>query len=133
MNNELIQFVDIILYRFEKSVQNSNKKFVYFKAGNNARSPSEILSHLVDLSNYSLGILNAAKPSYSENSLLEKINSNFLAMKSHLANNSGDADTTRKLINGPLSDTLTHIGQLALLRRLNGNPIAWENYTNVNT
>lgn len=133
MNNELIQFIDIILYRLEKSVQNSNEKYLNFKPGNDTRSPAEILSHLVDVSNYGLGILKAAKPSFSEDSLLEKINSNFLAMKSHLANNSADKDTTRKLINGPLSDTLTHIGQLAFLRRLEGNPIAWENYTNANT
>ena len=54
-------------------------------------------------------------------------------MKSHLLKNKIDEDIAKKLINGPLSDTLTHIGQLTLLRRLEGNPIKWENYTNAET
>jgi len=27
------------------------------------------------------------------------------------------------IVNGPLADTLTHVGQIAVLRRLNGNPV----------
>ena len=133
MNNELIELVNIILYRLQKSVQGANEEYFHFKGGNDARSPSEILSHLVDVSNYGLGILEAPKPSNSENSVLEKINENFNSMKSYLESNTVAENTTKKLINGPLSDTLTHIGQLALLRRLGGNPIEWENYTNAKT
>lgn len=29
---------------------------------------------------------------------------------------------TNRLLQGPISDILTHIGQLSLMRRLNGNP-----------
>lgn len=31
------------------------------------------------------------------------------------------------IVNGPLSDALTHTGQIALLRRLNGNPVPKHN------
>jgi len=33
-----------------------------------------------------------------------------------------------KLFQGPVADALNHIGQLAMLRRMAGNPIKGENY-----
>jgi hypothetical protein len=36
--------------------------------------------------------------------------------------------SAEKLFQGPLADALTHIGQLAILRRLSGIPIRGENY-----
>src|SRR5208337_628654 len=33
-----------------------------------------------------------------------------------------------KLFQGPIADALTHVGQLAMLRRLAGKPIQGENY-----
>jgi len=133
MNNELIQLVNIIQYRLKKSVQGASDEYFDFKAGNDARSPAEILSHLVDVSSYGLSLAGAEKPSDIESSVLEDIDGNFLALKSHLSKSKIDTESSKKLINGPLSDTLTHIGQLALLRRLKGNHIEWENYTIANT
>jgi hypothetical protein len=36
--------------------------------------------------------------------------------------------STEQLLQGPLADTMTHVGQLALLRRLSGAPIPPENF-----
>lgn len=33
-----------------------------------------------------------------------------------------------KLFQGPIADALTHVGQLAMLRRLAGSPVKGENY-----
>jgi hypothetical protein len=33
-----------------------------------------------------------------------------------------------RLLQGPIADALTHVGQLALLRRLAGSPMPGENY-----
>jgi len=133
MNSKLIQLTNIILYRFRKSVENSSEEYLSFKAGNDTRSPSEILAHLADVSGYGLSILNAPKPNNSQKSILQKVDENFMEIKSYLSINKVDGVTAKKLINGPLSDSLTHIGQLAFLRRLEGNPIEWENYTNADT
>jgi len=35
---------------------------------------------------------------------------------------------TEKLFQGPIADSLTHIGQIAMLRRLAGSPLRGENY-----
>ena len=43
----------------------------------------------------------------------------------------GDASlhaSPEKLFQGPVADALNHIGQLAMLRRMAGNPIKGENY-----
>jgi hypothetical protein len=36
--------------------------------------------------------------------------------------------TDRQFLQGPLSDAMTHAGQLAMLRRLAGSPVASENF-----
>jgi hypothetical protein len=33
-----------------------------------------------------------------------------------------------KLFQGPIADALTHVGQIAMLRRLGGDPVKVENY-----
>ncbi|MCV5942504.1 hypothetical protein OFN64_38105, partial [Escherichia coli] len=38
-------------------------------------------------------------------------------------------DLLLRLLQGPLSDAMTHIGQLAQLRRLAGSPVRGENFT----
>lgn len=132
MNKELIQLINIIQYRLEKSMYKADEKYFDFKVGNDSRSPNEILAHLVDVSNYGLSILKAPKSSNKESSLLKKLNGNFIFMKSFLLKEDIDDDTSKRLINGPLSDTLTHIGQLAFLRRLQGSPIEHENFSKAN-
>ena len=39
-----------------------------------------------------------------------------------------DPDTARRLLQGPLADAMTHVGQLAMLRRLAESPIAKESF-----
>ena len=39
-----------------------------------------------------------------------------------------DGMTAERFLQGPLSDAMTHAGQLALLRRLAGSPVAPENF-----
>jgi hypothetical protein len=36
--------------------------------------------------------------------------------------------TTEQLLQGPFADTMTHVGQLAMLRRLADSPVAPENF-----
>ena len=79
MNSDLVQLTHIILYRLEKSVENSGEHFLNLKPGNDVRSPNEIISHLVDVSNYGLSLLDLPKAGNTSKSLLEKINENLMA------------------------------------------------------
>ena len=38
------------------------------------------------------------------------------------------SDAANRLLQGPLADVMTHVGQIALLRRLTGSPIPPENF-----
>jgi len=132
MNTALIQLINIIQYRLEKCLDEADEDYYEFHMGKESRSPKEILSHLVDVSNYGLSMLGATKSSAKGNSILEKVELNFKTMKAFLSETAVNKDLSKRLINGPLSDTLTHIGQLAFLRRLYGSPIAHENFSNAN-
>jgi hypothetical protein len=45
-----------------------------------------------------------------------------------LASNAPVQAPLEKLFQGPIADALTHIGQIAILRRLAGEPVKAENY-----
>jgi hypothetical protein len=45
-----------------------------------------------------------------------------------LASDAPLSDTPERLLQGPIADALTHVGQLTLLRRLEGTPMRSENY-----
>ena len=129
MNKELIQLLNIIVYRLDKSLHNADQEYFDYKLGNESRSPNEILSHLVDVSAYGLRIIDSSMSIDKTGDILENLHSNLKIMKSILFKEELADETSKRLINGPLSDILTHIGQLAFLRRLQGNPIEHENFS----
>ena len=51
-------------------------------------------------------------------------------LAAHLRDESAllDGMTEERLLQGPFSDAMTHAGQLAMLRRLGGAPVAPENF-----
>jgi len=46
----------------------------------------------------------------------------------HLASDKPLHAPVEKLFQGPVADALTHVGQIAVLRRLAGSPVKGENY-----
>ena len=50
------------------------------------------------------------------------------ALEAYLASDQPLHETAEKLFQGPVADALTHIGQIAMLRRLAGAPVRGENY-----
>ena len=50
------------------------------------------------------------------------------AFDAYLASGEQEHAPIERLFQGPVADALTHVGQLAMLRRLAGCPICGENY-----
>jgi hypothetical protein len=50
------------------------------------------------------------------------------AFDAHLASDIPLGCPPERLFQGPLADALTHVGQLAMMRRLAGAPVKGENY-----
>jgi hypothetical protein len=59
---------------------------------------------------------------------VERFFGSLQALDYYLASRSPLHVTSEKLFQGPIADALTHVGQIAMLRRIAGSPIRGENY-----
>ena len=136
MTNELLRHtIATISYRFQKVVKNSNENFGEFKIGEDARTPNEIINHMFDLINKTQTFIleqrfNSAVPaSLDFPSEIERFLLGLRSLDNILSKNELDLQLSKRLLQGPLLDVLTHIGQIAMLNGLNGNKIEKEDYS----
>lgn len=122
-----------IAYRGGKAVRNVPAKFADFQSGGEARTPGQILAHIGDLFDWALSIAqgqtrwNSATPLPWE----QEVERFFAALKKfddYLASSAPLHATPEKLFQGPIADSLTHIGQIGILRRMAGGPVKGESY-----
>jgi hypothetical protein len=59
---------------------------------------------------------------------IERLNGELLKLSMALDVNELPIKYAKKLLQGPLSDVLTHIGQISMMQRLDGHPIDRENF-----
>jgi len=122
-----------LAYRAGKTIRNAPESFADFQAGADTRTPGEILAHIGDLMNWAWSIA-AGKQAWSDSKPLpwEKEVERFLAalkqFDDFLASGEPLQAPAEKLFQGPIADALTHVGQIAILRRMAGAPVKGENY-----
>jgi hypothetical protein len=125
--------VATLAYRARKTVSNAPEAFASFNAGSGLRTPGQILAHMGDLFDWALSIAkgqqawNNSKPLPWE----KEVERFFAALKSFddfLASGVPIKASLGSLFQGPVADALTHVGQIANLRRLAGAPVKGENY-----
>jgi hypothetical protein len=125
--------VATVAYRGGKVVRDAPPAFAEFRSAESTRTPIGILAHINDLFDWALSLAegrqrwNDSTPQTWDEEVrrfhegLQRFD-DFLASDRPLAANAG------QLFQGPVADSLTHIGQLAILRRMAGCPIRGENY-----
>jgi hypothetical protein len=122
-----------LAYRASKAVRGAPSDFAEFRAAPTTRTAGQILAHMGDLFDWALSIANG-KEKWSDSSPLpwEQETARFFAaleaFDRRLASSEPLAAPAEKLFQGPIADALTHVGQIAMLRRLSGNPMRGENY-----
>ncbi|HLO45203.1 MAG TPA: hypothetical protein VK175_12785 [Leadbetterella sp.] len=123
-----------IKYRFEKATNGSLESFGEFRLSDQTRSPSEIVNHMFDLVNKTNSIITGGEMN-TEIPVLLKFDEEchrFVVglekLMTALKKSQIDLSVCMKLLQGPILDITTHIGQIALLNGLNGNKIGKENY-----
>jgi len=122
-----------VAYRTSKAVRNAPAGFADFHAGEGVRTPAQILAHIGDLFNWALSIAKG-KQAWRDSKPLpweKEVERFFAALKSlddFLASNAPVEAPLEKLFQGPIADALTHVGQLAILRRLARAPVKGESY-----
>lgn len=135
MKNELLRhIISTIKYRFEKSINGSQQAFNDFNLGKGSRSPKEIVHHINDVIHYARVLIEQESSPQKNEKLsfeneIERFNIELSTVDQLLDNQDLDINLSKRLFQGPFSDILTHIGQLAMLQRLVDNPIEGEDFS----
>jgi hypothetical protein len=122
-----------LAYRGAKALRCAPPEFATFRAAPGTRTPSQILAHLGDLLDWALTLANGKEAWHSSPPLdwepgVERFFRGLEALEARLASGAELGTTPEELFQGPIADSLTHIGQIAMLRRLAGSPVRGENY-----
>jgi hypothetical protein len=122
-----------IAYRAGKIVRDAPQGYVDFQAGHDCRTPQQILAHMGDLLDWALGMAKGQSDWHASVPLAwpDEVQRFFESLKKlddYLAGPEELHASPEKLMQGPVADTLNHVGQLAILRRISGVPIRGENY-----
>ena len=120
--------VATVAYRGGLAVVDAPESFAGFRATSTTRTPGELLAHIGDLLEGSLHLLKGEMVYLTSTPLpwKDELTRFFSALKnldSYLASEAPLACPVEKLVQGPIGDALTHIGQIVMLRRMSGNPI----------
>ena len=125
--------VATLAYRGGKVLRGAPAAFAAFQAGDGVRTPGQILAHVGDLFDWALSLARG-EPAWKDSAPLswEGGTSRFFEalgrLDAVLASGAPLGCPPERLFQGPVSDALAHVGQIAILRRLAGAPIRGENY-----
>jgi hypothetical protein len=123
-----------LAYRGDKAVRGAPARVAKFRASPTTRTPAEILAHVGDLLEWGVSLANGRHVWHDSRPLTWKreVDRFFTLLRRfdrRLASGRPLGFPAEKLFQGPVADALTHIGQIALLRRMAGFPVRGENYS----
>jgi hypothetical protein len=120
-----------VAYRAARALEGAPDHFAGFNAA--GRLPVQILAHMGDLFDWALSMAmgqerwNATQPrAWAEEK--QRFFESLQTFDAFLATGGPLHAPVEQLFQGPVADALTHVGQLAMLRRLSGSPTRGENF-----
>jgi hypothetical protein len=122
-----------LAYRAGKAFRGAPAGFSDFRIGDTGRTAGQILAHLGDLLDWAL-IMAMEKHVWRETAPQawdQDVERFFIALKAFddfIASGAELKAPLDKLFQGPVADALTHVGQIAMLRRLAESPVKGENF-----
>jgi hypothetical protein len=129
----LQHFLAAIAYRTQKALRGAPASFATFRAAPQVRTPHELVGHMNSVLGFARTFFIGGEyrpkllPDFEAEVL--RFHSMLADLSRHLEEGTPLQGTTpEKLLQGPFSDGMTHAGQLAMLRRLAGAPVAPENF-----
>jgi hypothetical protein len=134
MRRALRHFVATLAYRGTNVLQEMPDRVASFRPGPPVRTPLEILNHVNGVLSFAdacFGQHDSTRPPLVDwkgevarfFDLLDKLDSS-LASDVPLLN-----IREEQLLQGPLADAMLHLGQIGIIRRLAGSPVAGEDYS----
>ncbi len=122
-----------LAYRGGKAVRNAPASFADYRCGESSRTPGQILAHIGDLLDWGLSIAEGRQQWHDATPLpwnqeTDRFFASLRKLEGYLASETPLHVSEAKLFQGPVADALTHVGQIAMLRRMAGIPIKGESY-----
>jgi hypothetical protein len=129
----LRHFLAALAYRTQKALRGAPDSFADFQAGNNVRTPAELIRHMTSVLGYArtffIGGSYWPEPLPTFEDEITRFHEMLGAIRELLENDAPlEGLTEEQLLQGQFSDAMTHAGQLAMLRRLHGEPVRSENF-----
>jgi hypothetical protein len=129
----LQHFLAALAYRTQKALRGAPADFADFRAGVHVRTPHELLLHMTSVIGYARTMLHGGefrpKPMPTFDAEIDRFHEMLSLLHDDFANDTLEARISdEQFLQGPLSDAMTHAGQLAMLRRLHGVPVPSENF-----
>ncbi len=125
--------VATLAYRGGKAVRSAPPSFAGFRAAEGTRTPGEILAHVNDLLDWALHLADG-RHVWKESTPLPweeevaRFHAGLARFDARLTSPEPLGCPEERLFQGPIADALTHVGQMAMLRRIAGAPVKGENY-----
>src|SRR3954469_340097 len=122
-----------VAYRGGKAIRDAPESFAGYQPAATSRTPLQIVAHMGDLFEWSLSIARTAQRCPSSEPLpWPDVVARFFAtlgdFDAYLASEEPLAVPPEQLLQGPVADALTHVGQLMMLRRMAGAAVRSESY-----
>jgi hypothetical protein len=123
----------VVAYRGAKALRGAPADFAQFKVGPTSREPIQILAHINDLYDWALSMArgkwewkNSTPGAWDAE--VGRFHAGLAAVDAWLESGKPLGTPIEKFISGPIADSLNHIGQINMLRRLAGSPVKGESY-----
>lgn len=129
----LRHFLAALAYRTQKALRDAPAGFGDFKAGLMVRTPHELVRHMDSVLGYARTYFIGGRYRPRMHVEFKDAIADFHRVVEDLARHLKEGTeftgiTPEVMLQGPFSDAMTHAGQLAMLRRLAGAPVAPENF-----
>jgi hypothetical protein len=125
--------VATLAYRGGKALRGAPADFASFRAGDSGRTPGQVLAHISDLLDWALSLARGKQAWHDSPPLAwedgeRRFFAALEAFDAYFASDLPLETPAEGLFQGPIADALTHVGQIAMLRRQAGVPVRGENY-----
>ena len=121
-----------IAYRVQKALRGAPAEFGGFRAMSGVRTPTELVRHMTSVLGYArtffVGGTYRPDPLPTLEEEVSRLHEILGSLRGHFEQDGFERITPLQLLQGPLSDVMSHVGQLAFLRRLAGSPVPPENF-----
>ena len=129
----LRQMAATLAYRAAKVLRDAPADFGHRSFGDSTRQPVRIVAHMGDLMSWGVSMAGGGKewkPAGGNDwrSEVDRFFTCLAALDAAIDDDAAFQGSIDKLIQGPLADALTHVGQLAMLRGMMGAPVRPESY-----